>query len=147
MGQHLNLYKTFNIYENTPKSFYEQLDAEFNFNFDPCPENPTYDGLEIDWFGNVYVNPPYGKQIKLWLLKAHNELGNGNCNLTVFLLPAYTDVKWFHELILPYASEIRFIKGRLKFGKHNNPAPLGSMLVVLKRNNCEQNSSVSKLDV
>jgi site-specific DNA-methyltransferase (adenine-specific) len=50
----------------------------------------------------------------------------------VFLIPARTDTRRFHNIILPYASEIRFIKGRLKFDKHKNPAPFPSMVVVFR---------------
>jgi hypothetical protein len=129
---HSNKYKSFNIFENTPNSFYKQLNEEFNFNFDPCPENPDFDGLIVPWTGNVYINPPYGKQIKIWLEKALFEIEKGNCDKVVFLLPAYTDVKWFHEIILPLFDEIRFIKGRLRFGSHNNSAPFASMLAIKK---------------
>ena len=48
----------------------------------------------------------------------------------MMLLPSRTDTKIFHEIILPFAKEIRFIKGRLKFEQYNNPAPFGSMIVV-----------------
>ena len=120
-----------NIHEATPKVFYEELNQEFNFDFDPCPLNHTSDGLSINWGKRVYVNPPYGKAIRLWLEKALIELKNGT-EIVVFLLPAYTDVKWFHEIVLPKASEIRFLKGRLKFGEHNNSAPFASMIVIFK---------------
>ncbi len=134
MSKNSNTYKTFNVNERTPEGFYKQLDAEFNFDFDPCPLNPRpdYDGLNIVWGKRCYINPPYGKAITAWLNKALYEIECGNTELTVFLLPAYTDVKWFHEIVLPKASEIRFIKGRLKFGEHNNTAPFASMVVIFK---------------
>lgn len=132
MSKNSNTYKTFNVNEKTPSGFYKQLDDEFNFDFDPCPLNPTpdKDGLQIDWGKRCYINPPYGKAIIGWLEKALLEIGGGHTDLAVFLLPAYTDVKWFHEVVLPKASEIRFIKGRLKFGEHNNTAPFANMLVI-----------------
>jgi site-specific DNA-methyltransferase (adenine-specific) len=124
---------TLNTSERTPTEFYNKLNQEFNFDFDPCPLNPKYetDGLKIDWGKRVYVNPPYGKEITKWLNKALEEL-NKHSEIVVFLLPSYTDVKWFHEIVLPNA-EIRFIKGRLKFGEHNNTAPFASMLVIFRR--------------
>mgnify|MGYP001566593805 FL=1 len=82
------------------------------------------------WGKRCFINPPYGKQIKIWLEKALFEIKKGNTELAVFLLPAYTDVKWFHEIVLSKATEIRFIKGRLKFGSHNNTAPFASMVVI-----------------
>ena len=54
-------------------------------------------------------------------------------DIAVFLLPARTDTEWFHEIVLPFASEIRFVKGRLKFGKSENSAPFPSVVIVLKK--------------
>ena len=51
----------------------------------------------------------------------------------VFLLPARVDTKWFHDLVLPHAREIRFIRGRLKFVGAEHPAPFPSMIVVFRR--------------
>ncbi len=74
-----------------------------------------------------FINPPYDQQ-KLWVKKAYEEsLKNKIC---VLLLPARTDTKIFHEIILPYAKEIRFIKGRLKFQQYKNSAPFPSMIVI-----------------
>lgn len=134
MSKNSNTYKTFNVNEKTPAGFYNQLDSEFHFDFDPCPLNPTpeTDGLSISWGERCYVNPPYGKAVRGWLEKALTEIRGGATKVVVFLLPAYTDVKWFHEVVLPEATEIRFIKGRLKFGEHNNTAPFANMIVVFK---------------
>lgn len=123
--------KTFNMHEKTPEGFYKQLNDEFKFTYDPCPLKSKKDGLKVRWGKRVFVNPPYGKAIRSWLEKGLNEL-NYKSDIIVFLLPAYTDVKWFHEIVLPCANEIRFIKGRLKFGKHKNSAPFGSMLVIFR---------------
>lgn len=127
------LAKTFNIHEATPKALYDQLNSEFNFNFDPCPLRSSQDGLSINWKGNVYVNPPYGKAIRLWLEKGLTEIDKGNAKVVVFLLPAYTDVKWFHEIVLPNANDLRFLKSRLCFGEHKNRAPFASMIVIFKK--------------
>ena len=135
MSKNNNTYKTFNVNEKTPEGFYKQLNDEFKFDFDPCPlnPNPENDGLSIDWGKRVYINPPYGKVIPLWLHKARHEISIKNTEIAVFLLPSYTDVKWFQEIVLHYASEIRFIKGRLKFGNHNNSAPFANMIVIFKK--------------
>ena len=134
MAKNSNTYKTFNVNEKTPSGFYNQLNEEFHFDFDPCPLNlnPETDGLLINWGKRCYINPPYGKAIRGWLEKGIEEIMIGNTELAVFLLPAYTDVKWFHEVVLPMAKEIRFIKGRLKFGEHNNTAPFANMLVIFR---------------
>lgn len=77
--------------------------------------------------GGVYCNPPYGREIGLWVKKAYEESLSGQ--LVVMLLPARTDTKWFHDYILGKA-EIRFVRGRLKFGDSNNSAPFPSMVIV-----------------
>lgn len=112
----------------TPRAFYQALDAEFNFNFDPCPIDGESDGaarLLTPWRGKrVFCNPPYGPDIRRFL----------DCwqdaDLAVYLLPARTDTRWFHEVCLPHAKEIRFVRGRLKFGEAKNSAPFPSMVVV-----------------
>jgi hypothetical protein len=51
--------------------------------------------------------------------------------VVVALIPARTDTKWFHDYVYGKA-EIRFLKGRLKFGGATNNAPFPSMGVVWK---------------
>lgn len=127
------LASVFNPHESTPKSLFDKLNEEFKFNFDPCPLRSNQDGLSISWGSRVFINPPYGKAIRIWLEKALKEIESKNTEIAVFLLPSYTDVKWFHEIVLPKAREIRFLKGRLKFGEHNNSAPFASIIVVLEQ--------------
>jgi site-specific DNA-methyltransferase (adenine-specific) len=115
---------------STPVDLYETLNKEFNFNYDPCPLNADFDGLKTDWNGSIFVNPPYSN-IKGFLQKAHDELQKGNAKTVVFLIPSRTDTKWFHEYVYNRA-DIRFIKGRLKFGNSKNSAPFPSMLVIFK---------------
>ena len=124
----------------TPQAFFNELDAEFKFTLDACalPENakcvdfyaPEQDGLIQPWRGNVWCNPPYGREIGKWVAKASEE--SEKCATVVMLLPARTDTKWFHDYIYGKA-KIRFIKGRLKFGKSKNSAPFPSMVCVFKR--------------
>jgi len=114
----------------TPERVYAALDAEFHFDLDPCPLGGNIDGtapLFVNWRGRrVFCNPPYGRGIRPFLERARE------ADVAVFLLPAKTDTRWFHELVLPCAKEIRFIKGRLVFkgAKHNAPFP--SMVVVFE---------------
>lgn len=115
----------------TPKAFYENLKTEFNFDFDPCPPNPSFNGLEIEWGGVNFVNPPYGKALPLWIKKGYEEYLKGK--LVVFLIPSRTDTKYWHEYIMK-ATEIRFIKGRLKFDDQKNSAPFPSCLAIFKPN-------------
>ena len=113
----------------TPEGVYDALNREFRFTFDPCPLHGK-GGLERPFGKRNYINPPYGPEITKWLAKAIVERQKGR--LSVFLLPARTDTRWFHELVLPHANEIRFIKGRLKFGEAKNSAPFPSMIVIFE---------------
>jgi site-specific DNA-methyltransferase (adenine-specific) len=113
----------------TPRHVYEQLDAEFAFDFDPCPPLPEFDGLNVNWGKSNFVNPPYGNVIALWLAKARQEQANGKGS--VFLIPSRTDTRWWHDHVMQ-ADEIRFIKGRLKFDDQKNPAPFPSAVVVFR---------------
>jgi len=114
---------------NTPDSFYSQLHHEFNFDFDPCPPDPEFNGLNIDWGKRNFVNPPFSNWQE-WVKKGYEEHKKGKT--VVFLIAARTDTKAFHEIILPHAKQIRFIKGRLKFGGSKNSAPFPSMVVIFK---------------
>jgi site-specific DNA-methyltransferase (adenine-specific) len=115
----------------TPKAVYEELDREFAFDFDPCPLGGDVDGsarLLNNWSGKrVFCNPPYGPQVRGFLECWQD------AELAVYLIPARTDTRWFHEICLPFAKEIRFIKGRLKFGDAKKSAPFPSMLVIFER--------------
>lgn len=122
----------------TPKEFFDTLNKEFNFTLDPCAtkENakcPKFftekeNGLLQSWDNEiVFCNPPYGREIKEWVKKASGARGG----VVVLLIPARTDTSYFHEFIYN-KSEIRFIKGRLKFGASKNSAPFPSMVVVYK---------------
>lgn len=110
-----------------PPDFYKKLDDEFHFDFDPCPLNPTFDGLKVEWGKRNFMNPPYGREIGKWVEKACAN------PLTVCLLPARTDTRWFHDWICNGQAEIRFIKGRLKFGGSKNSAPFPSMVVIFRK--------------
>ena len=126
----------------TPQDFFEKVSAEFAPETDVCalPENakcarfftPEIDGLAQSWTGVCWMNPPYGREIGKWVEKAHYEAKRGA--KVICLLPARTDTRWFHEHILGKA-EIRFIKGRLKFGDGKNSAPFPSMLVIYSFSN------------
>ena len=111
----------------TPKAVYQILDAEFSFNHDPCPVKPIIDGLKSEWGGRNYVNPPYGRELPKWIKKGFEQWKKGKT--VVFLIPSRTDTQWWHEYCMK-ATEIRFIKGRLKFDDQNNSAPFPSAIVI-----------------
>lgn len=123
----------------TPQDFFDKLNEEFHFTMDVCatPDNAKcerfytkeQDGLNQPWNGVCWCNPPYGREIVAWVRKAFFASVSGAT--VVMLLPARTDTLWFHEYIYKKA-EIRFIKGRLKFGSSANAAPFPSMVVVFR---------------
>lgn len=118
-----------NMLWKTPIEIYKQLDNEFHFDFDPCPSNPDFDGLSIEWGKCNFVNPPYGKDISKWIKKGYEEYFKNKT--VVFLIPSRTDTRWWHDYIMN-ASEIRFIKGRLKFKGAKNNAPFPSAVIVFR---------------
>lgn len=123
----------------TPQDFFDKMNDEFGFTLDVCADaanakceryyDEATDGLAQRREGVCWMNPPYGRQIGKWVKKAHDEALLGAT--VVCLLPARTDTKWFHEYILGKA-EIRFIRGRLKFGGSKNSAPFPSMVAVYR---------------
>lgn len=122
----------------TPHALYAELNKEFHFDLDPCgdqshplaPHTFTTIGLDRPWFGNVFMNPPYGREIGKWLEKATKEVKAGNANVVVCLIPSRTDTRWWHDYVMK--GEIRFIKGRLHFDDHKNAAPFPSAVVVFR---------------
>lgn len=115
---------------STPAETYNALNVEFGFTFDPCPLLSQDDGRKIKWTGRVFCNPPYS-QIMEFLKKGLFHLATGDCEVLVYLIPARTDTIWFHDYCLH--GEIRFLKGRLKFGGSKNSAPFPSMVVVFRK--------------
>lgn len=77
----------------------------------------------------VFCNPPYSSIAK-WVEKAYMEAQKEN-TIVVMLIPSRTDTKYFHDFIY-HRSEIRFVKGRLKFGDSPYNAPFPSMIVIFR---------------
>lgn len=126
---------------STPQDFFDRLNREFDFTLDACADANNHkcdlyfteedDGLRQSWKGHrVFCNPPYGKTVKDWVEKAYNESRDKN-TMVVMLLHARTDTRWFHDFVYGKA-EIRFVRGRLKFGGQKQPAPFPSMVVVYR---------------
>lgn len=123
----------------TPQNLFDELNDEFNFTLDPCATDENAkcskyftiedDGLSKDWSNDVvFMNPPYGREIKKWIKKAYEESLNGVT--VVCLIPARTDTTYWHDFIFDKADDIRFLRGRLKFGNSKNSAPFPSAIVV-----------------
>ena len=131
-------------YWETPKELFTELDNEFHFTLDPCATDSNHkckkyyteeqDGLSMPWGGErVFCNPPYGNELPKWVKKAHEAVKEDN-TIVVMLVPARTDTRWFHQYI-KYRSEIRLLKGRVKFeinGEPKQSAPFPSMIVVFR---------------
>lgn len=107
----------------TPPEIFEPLNAEFHFTLDPCAKPTTAkcavffteedNGLAQDWGAHrVFMNPPYGQEIYAWTRKARLAAENGA--LVVGLLPASTDLRWWHEDVVGHA-EVRYVRGRVRF--------------------------------
>ncbi len=125
----------------TPQSFFDELDAEFRFTLDACASSgnakcPRFftrerDGLKQDWGRHrVFCNPPYGRGMSDWACKCFKSSRAGA--LVVLLAHARTDTCWFHDWVYGRAREIRFIKGRLKFGDGTQSAPFPSLVAIYR---------------
>lgn len=125
----------------TPQDFFDKLNEEFHFTLDPCADSENHkcdlfftreqNGLNQDWGGHtVFCNPPYGREIADWVKYAYEQSQKPDTTV-VMLIPARTDTRYFHEYIYNKA-EIRFIRGRLKFGDATSAAPFPSMVVVYR---------------
>lgn len=128
----------------TPQGFFDKLNKKHNFTLDPCATKANAkckkfytekdDGLSKDWEGEtVFVNPPYGRELKHWVKKCYSESRKPNTTV-VLLCPSRTDTQYFHDYMMK-ASELQFIKGRIKFenkNKANNSAPFPSVVAVFK---------------
>lgn len=131
----------------TPIKFMEVLEERFGkFTLDPCctkasAKGSNYmtekmDGLSLDWWGNVYMNPPYS-DVSAWIDKAIDQAALGNADRVVCLVPARTATKWFRRAALS-ATEVLFVHGRLSFESALTPtkkssAPFPSVVLVFEK--------------
>ena len=134
-------------YWETPQRFFEKLNREFNFELDVASTSDNAkceryfteleNGLEQSWRGNVFCNPPYGREIGDWVKKAYDESLVNTNGVIVLLIPARTDTRYWHDYIFNKASEIRFLKGRIKFELNGVPkqsAPFPSAVIIYRSN-------------
>ena len=122
----------------TPQDFYDAMHAEFGFELDVCAtsENakcPRYftaevDGLSQEWTGVCWMNPPYGRVIGDWMRKAWESSQAGAT--VVCLVPSRTDTRWWHDYAM--RGEVRYVRGRLKFGGSKNSAPFPCAVVIFR---------------
>lgn len=120
----------------TPPELFAQLDDEFHFTLDACANTQNAkcarfysvedNALEQPWDGSVWCNPPYGRNVGLWITKAYTSAQEGA--VVVCLVKATPDTKWWHQYT-PKA-EVRFLPGRLKFVGADAAAPFPSCLII-----------------
>ncbi len=135
----------------TPQKFWEKLNNQYQFTLDVCalqnstlvpnnwygPDHPDLtrqNCLTRNWSkdtnnGWAYMNPPYGRVIKHFMAKAAEENQNNKTKI-ICLVPARTDTAWWHDSVIPFASDIQYIRGRLKFNDGPNSAPFPSAVVI-----------------
>jgi len=129
---------------STPWDFFNELNKEFEFTLDPCctHENAKCkkyytlkeDGLKQDWSNEVvFMNPPYGGNTRIWMEKAYNESLKGA--IIVCLIVSSTDRSYWHDFIFPKAAQIRWVRGRIKFGNSKSTAPFASAIVIFDQIN------------
>jgi phage N-6-adenine-methyltransferase len=121
----------------TPQDLFNSLNEEFKFTLDVCADsknhkceryfNTNEDGLKQDWTKDIcWMNPPYGRSISQWVKKAAETARMGG--VVVALLPARTDTRWWDYVMS--ATELRFIRGRVKFGNSTVGAPFPSVIAI-----------------
>lgn len=132
----------------TPAALFKVLDDEFQFTLDAAAteKNRKCKQFLADAFaepvagwgvkskgGNIYLNPPYGRNAVDWVARAYEESRDGP--VVVMLLPARTDTRWFHQWGVQ--GNVRLLPGRLRFEIGGNTslqaAPFPSMLIIFDR--------------
>lgn len=128
----------------TPRAVFDALDREFRFDVDACASKKNAlcrafwtskdDARRQRWSGlRVWCNPPYGPKLTgAFMWKAHEAVTVGGCPLAVLLVPARTDTIAFHDAVLAPGHEVRFVRGRLRFGGAKHGAPFPSMVLVFR---------------
>jgi phage N-6-adenine-methyltransferase len=135
----------------TPQNFFDKLNSEFGFQVDAAasPDNAKcavfftkqMNGLAQEWSGKVvFVNPPYGKQMSKWMQKAFESSLAGAT--VVCLVHSRTDTRWWFEWVQGKA-EVRFVRGRLKFGDGKQSAPFPSAVVIYRPPQTEAEAEVA----
>lgn len=116
-------------FAETPDYLYTFLDQIYHFDFDPCPKDPQFDGLQIDWGESNYVNPPF-QDVTKWLEKAIHEQSKKKSS--VFLIPARVMTYHWHKFVMQ-ANEVHFIRGGVAFKGYNEALCVSLCLVIFHK--------------
>ncbi|MCH8273724.1 MAG: adenine methyltransferase [Armatimonadetes bacterium] len=144
------LFSSKEITWETPQDFFDYFDSLYHFDLDTCASKDNAkvarffsikdDGLAQAWGGGgsqkptiAWMNPPYGKTIKLWIQKAYQEAKCGSATV-VSLIPARTDTAYWHDFVMK-STQIIFVRGRLRFSGSTNSAPFPSAVVIFEASN------------
>lgn len=141
-------------FAQTPASLLNALESRYGaFDFDPCPVNPTFDGLQIEWGQFNYVNPPFNN-MKAWISKSICEWRKGKG--VILLMPIRIHTAYFLDLVVPLLTRdlvsIYIIRGGVKFQNYEHRAPFGMMflhfprLIGLQSNNESEPQSSQGMD-
>jgi phage N-6-adenine-methyltransferase len=124
----------------TPKIIFDRLNKEFIFTLDLAASSvnakctnyysKSDNAFKHTWNGICWLNPPFGSKeypLRKWIEKAYRDSKKGAT--VVILLPVRSNTNWWHEFCM-HAKEVRFIRGRLKFGDmvHGLPQPLAIVI-------------------
>lgn len=145
----INNFKSDKIIYSTPIKLFNFINKEFNFNLDVCalPENskcdnyftPEIDGLKQDWKGICWMNPPFNKELKKWVIKARDESKKHN-SIVCCLIPVRSNTVWWKDVCLD--SEIRFIIGEVNFNDLERGLWLPMCLMIFGTNKTGQFSYI-----
>ena len=131
-----NCYNVFHLrdqYAQTPDEFKEEIYLKYRIQFDPCPVDPTFDGLSVSWKDVSYVNPPFSNSFN-FLIKALIEWLKGN--KSVFLLPFYPYNRLWKYIIWPLRDKklvkLEFLRKKLTFKNYDKSYPFSLVLIVFK---------------
>ena len=148
---HKSMFSTGKDDWETPDALFQQYDQIYHFVLDLAanitnhkvnrwlgPVGEYEDALTLlSWGnflnqGNLWLNPPYSPQLQpRFVTRAMQEVRQHKTGHIVCLLPARTDTRLFHDVIMPFGT-VTFLRGRLKFKGAVNSAPFPSMIVVFK---------------
>lgn len=122
----------------TPPEIFDPLNKEFGFTLDVCADESNHkcseyftreqNGLANDWSGVCWMNPPFGREMKKWIIKAYNEFLKGST--VVCLVPARTNTAWWHDYCMK--GEVRFIRGEVTFVGCSNGLWLPMAIVIFQ---------------
>ena len=151
MGIDKNSFKSKSVEYSTPIEIVEPLVKEFNLKLDVCASkenhkceryyNKEEDSLNREWSmkGNCWMNPPWSRELKKWVIKAYEESQKGST--IVCLLPVRTNTLWWHKYIIDTGAEVRFLKGEIKFNGMERGLWMPCAIVIFRPSEIISNAS------